>query len=329
MRLSDFKKDYDLLTSFNLVTRTNKIIMENEKRKMIPREKFFDSKKRKELINQTSLFDPIDNNILVVFTGHAHGDYIGIDIDIKNTNLKMSNHPYKKILKKENQWIDTLSCTTPSGGMHYVYKLTSKQSKILKCMVNDPRLKLFGYDIDVLYNTGRFIMSGFYKDDDTTKLYKIIDRVKPAKLPEIVFNEILNNIDKNKLNSFDFDGFTKRKIKKIKKIKNLKNQENFLVEPQNDKDNELSKYIDCLLPKRCFDHKDWFLIGAIIYNHGGTFNLFNEWSKKCTEKYDLDSCINAWKYYSKPVKTQSKIYLLKKMAYADNKTKYIKNNRSA
>ena len=101
---------------------------------------------------------------------------------------------------------NTLTCKTPSGGYHYVYKLTPLQRRRFALWKGSSELKLFDLDIDVLYNTGRFVMYGSYYQDNKIKNYRITNYSLPIELPEIVFQEIVNKIPSDALINFDFLG---------------------------------------------------------------------------------------------------------------------------
>jgi hypothetical protein len=137
-------------------------------------------------------------NCLHILTGELHGGFIGIDVDVKGKSGIFSDLIYRKMLINSEKIERTLTCKTPSGGYHYVYKLNDEQKKALKgYKIKQP--KLFDCDIDVLYNSGRFVMSGAYLTDGKfQKIYRIIDDIEPTILPNIVFQEIISKTNKNK-----------------------------------------------------------------------------------------------------------------------------------
>ena len=115
----------------------------------------------------------------------------------------------KKLTKDE---LDTLTCTTPNKGYHYVYKLSDEQKEGTK-FYNGGQVKLFDLDIDVLYNSGRLVMAGVYGYDGKQYIYKIINDKEPIELPEILFDEIIKRRDeKNKCE-------IKNGVKTIKEVK--------------------------------------------------------------------------------------------------------------
>ena len=136
------------------------------------------------------------HNALHIFTGELHGGYIGIDID--NKNNKESFTGFCKAVNIEGGIANTFTCTTPNDGYHYVFKLSqAQQDALTNYKTGQP--KLFRYDIDVLYNTGRFVMSGSYYYKKKTWKYKIIDYSKPAVLPDIIFAEIMERCISSKI----------------------------------------------------------------------------------------------------------------------------------
>ena len=187
-------KDYELLKSMNLTTRTHSIVFKNGKKRQIYYDKLYDNNKK--LIKYQSRF--VNNqNALHIFTGELHGGHIGIDVDCKENKLS----PLAFFIKTLDILPCTLTCTTPNNGFHFVFKLNDSQRKKL-INLNTCQPELFGYDIDVLYNTGRFVMSGKYITNcpilgSYESYYKIIDSSKPAFLPDILFNEIMNKCFKS------------------------------------------------------------------------------------------------------------------------------------
>ncbi len=153
--------------------------------------------KSKPPIQYMSKYD-IYRNSLHIFTGKTHGGYIGIDIDVsisKGFNCLGIATFYSELFKN-NISPNTLTCKTPSGGMHLVYKLTQKQLENLGNITSIPQLKLFGMDIDILYTTGRFIMAGAYYNTINNRecVYEIICESKPMNLPDFIYLEILNKL---------------------------------------------------------------------------------------------------------------------------------------
>jgi hypothetical protein len=95
-----------------------------------------------------------------------------------------------------------------------------------------------------------------------------------------------------------------------------------ISEKSNEKDELLNQYLECLKSERCNKYDSWLKIGAIIYNEQGSFILFNEWSKKCPEKYSLEGCRKAWKSFNENKEKKVTIKSLMKWAKEDNLEKF-------
>ena len=214
------------------------------------------------------------------------------------------------ILEVMDELPKTLRCKTPNRGYHYVFKLNEQQMKILT-NYKIRQAKLFDSDIDVLYNAGRFMMSGEIDNYDNAlgkyvSMYEIIDYTKPAFLPKIIFDEIIK----------------KYPVQKIPVPKILKTMDKLACE--NEKNDVILKlYLDCLKEERCDVRESWVKIGAIIFNEGGTFKLFDEWSQ-ISKKYELDSCIKLWDSFDTNHNNKVTIGTLKQYAREDKYTQYRK-----
>jgi phage/plasmid-associated DNA primase len=213
--LKSLKDDWKLLTSLGLITRPHKVnVITEGNRKGKKEQKYFDKIYEKNengqkigLIKHKSEFNDIKVNInantLVIFTGSRHGKFIGIDIDVKGKSGLLTNAMYLVEVLKECP-NNTLTCTTPSGGYHYVYKLSDQQFRRLALSKFNSELKLFDCDIDVLYNTSRFVMSGVYSFEGKQKFYNITNRTAPIQLPDVVYQEILRKLPDGAISSFEF-----------------------------------------------------------------------------------------------------------------------------
>jgi P4 family phage/plasmid primase-like protien len=193
---------FNVLNKFGLIIRSTGIYWINAKNKytrvmhqdyVFERDKF--DKPTKKLIAWKSGIDA-KRNCLSVLTGELFGGYIGIDIDIKNGTPDAIKIFKNKINKNDAK--NTLITQTPSGGLHYLFKMTDKQQKVLKNFTQG-QLKLFNQDIDVIYNRGRFVVARFvwkYPDNKPYE-YKIINYREPTILPRCIFDEICNKINPN------------------------------------------------------------------------------------------------------------------------------------
>lgn len=392
------KKAYDKMTEMGLIVKMHKITTKGSKKNHIFMDKIYE-KEGKTIValnKHTSNYNTYSNAMCVV-TGDLHGGYIGIDIDVKKPKGGMTNVKYLLMLMAHDVLNDTLTCKTPSGGYHYVYKLTQHQQSRLRFWVGNGEMKLFDSDIDVLYNTGRFVMHGAYMCNEEEYTYKITSFAKPMTLPDVVFQEILRRIPNGGLTSFKFGGLSMYRSNKCEKFniecesicihcKNifcsqnmggmydawgmgsckyvchycysvLRDDESGLVSEYCEmkfdstfkKDTEiiqmkdiqavteldekihihgtgLENYLKCLSPFRCSEYGEWFRIGAIIHNSGGTYELFDKWSQQCAEKYDKVGCTKTWNTYGKASSKKAGMPKLMELAGKDNPKLYQQTN---
>lgn len=178
------QKFYDTATNYGMICRGITIKQDSKIKEYICEDEYFNGQ---ELIKYESKFDS-SLNCVQILTGKLHGGYIGIDID--NSCVEK----YEKILSKSDENKPTLTCITPSGGKHYIYKLTDKQMKKLLNKDFSSEFQLFGYDIDVFYDFSRLIMSGSYYYDSDKYKYEIIDWSGPVIMPDVVFDEIISKV---------------------------------------------------------------------------------------------------------------------------------------
>lgn len=217
----------------------------------------------------------------------------------------------------------TLTCTTPNRGYHYVFKLNDLQRKKL-INLNSCQPGLFGYDIDVLYNKGRFVMSGKYKANcpflgPYESHYKIVDPSKPAILPDLIFNEIVDKC----LKSNDVKSSPKNPPAKKLSDTDVTSSNNTDKNTDKNMDKILKKYLKCLKPERCDKRESWLRVGAIIFNEGGTFELFDEWSQ-LSQKYEADACKKIWNSFDANRRKKITISALKNYAKEDDPVLYRK-----
>lgn len=89
-------------------------------------------------------------------------------------------------------------------------------------------------------------------------------------------------------------------------------------------DEKLMSRLNLLNSERAEDYKDWFSVCHIIRNSGGSFRLFVEFSKRSTEKYDYDMCINVWNKNKPDHTNKVTINKLNALCIEDNKEMYNK-----
>jgi len=251
-----------------------------------------------------------DLNATIVLTGDAY-NLIGIDIDNKDDTLQR----YQQICDDNNYDRETLTIETINIGFHEYYKLTEDQQSELKNFSNCHG-KFFGLHIDIKYNN-QYLYGPGYIEADKVYTYKVSKDVEPIILPDFLFKEILNHIKPiiNKPNK------KKQPIEKQpkKKEKNIKMIERPV---DNDIDARLEAYISCLNPIRFKIRDDWILIGLIIFNVGGSFELWDKVSKGAPN-YDSDDIIKDWKSFKKEAEKKVGFPTLIRMAKEDNYQKYM------
>ena len=331
------KQAYDAMVNMGLVVRCHNVIDKKGKKEQCYQDKVYESKNKfiKHKPNFTNL-----KNCLHVFTGKLHGGYIGIDIDVKGESRFTSLTEFYSKLIDSGRLDHTLTCRTPSGGYHFMYKLSEKQMEVLGDQTFNSQLQLFDCDIDVLYNAGRFVMCGAYTTGKgIEKRYEITDWSKPTILPKVIFQEIIKKIasKKESLREPSLRNQTTTRF-----MRNLHEESKSRIEEANkgekskkdatpmtsisdkvsDFDKLLNQYLECLNKERCSKYDSWLKVGAIIYNEQGSFILFNEWSKLCPEKYSLEGCQKVWQSFNKERSKKATIKTLLKWAKEDNPEKY-------
>lgn len=333
----NIRNQYSKLTNLGLTVTSSRVIFnDNNKRIVInPGVKLTD-KDGKYIKHQSKILNENDN-MLYVHTGSLYDNIIAIDVDINkgkghtDERKQKAIEIFENILKNygstisyidekiiEDNYIRTTVCTTPSGGRHYLFKLNKRQASKAKLMnLKQGQLGLFGLDIDVLYETGRCWMAGFVRKTTGVHDYRLISNCKPSLLPDFVFEEICCRI---KQLSKPLNG-----IKQIQPNINIletkieKNKDGLL----NDTDLEtkiivIENYLECLHPNRCSNRDDWLKIGAIIFNEGCPFEVFDKWSQQCKDKYDEQSVKKTWNGFRDNRERKARIGTLIKLAKEDN-----------
>lgn len=327
---------YNLFNKYGLVARSTTLsILMNGKTDHHFVDKF--DKKHESNIN-------ISHNSLHIYTGKIYGGYIGIDIDYGKHDInilrkkgleidesKFDNKPEKTLYgdaynEYNNRLIynnviphRTLTCRSPSGGVHYLYKLNDEQMEIIDEMCFAPTLGLFNQDIDVLYNKSRFHFAGCYYNQITNSecVYELTDDSEPMELPKFVFDEILTKLISLKSKETEFikkankylgikesiknideiyDDLDEIKPIKIIKIKPTKKPDSSNIDKKVDNPDEIfNKISKGFHKRRVSEYSSWVKIGFSMYNMGCKFETFNEWSKTTTKgNYDKKACIKLW-----------------------------------
>lgn len=327
---------YNKLTKLGLTVTSSRVIFnDNDKRIVVnPGVKLTD--KNGNYITHTSKILNENDNMLYVHTGSQYGNIIAIDVDINKGKVlderkQKGVEIFESILKEFDQTIfydndaltvdkykSTTICTTPSGGRHYLFKLNKNQANKLRLLnLKQGQLGLFGLDIDVLYETGRCWMAGFVRKLKGVCDYRLIGKVAPSPLPDFIFSEICCRIKALSKPLANIQRIQPNINKLETKIE--KNRDGLL----NDTDLEtkidvIENFLECLHPNRCSNRDDWLRIGAIIFNEGCPFEVFDRWSKTCPDKYDEEGVKKTWNGYKDNRATKARIGTLIKLAKEDN-----------
>jgi hypothetical protein len=229
-----------------------------------------------------SIYDN-SKNFVYCWMGRVHGGFIAIDIDCKTSN-SITNYNSKI----DN--VETLTGTTPNGGLHYIYKLSDEQQKIMGDIKFGAELELFNESIDVIYNRGRIIMCGSAPDDEGTQhKYNITKLCEPTILPDIVFDEIIKRIN-GKIYSNKVK--TKKGRNTVKKVYDI-SEKDVINQPYTETDKMLNRRLKLINVESMSGYCKWFSLCQSIKNSGGSIRLFIEFSKK-TKYYDFDECVFKW-----------------------------------
>lgn len=89
---------------------------------------------------------------------------------------------------------------------------------------------------------------------------------------------------------------------------------------------ELKSLLDIINIKRSMDYLPWISIGISLFNCNNSLeclNLWDNWSKKCPEKYDINSCRIKWNSFVGN-KLKFGLSYLKRCAKTDNPDKFAK-----
>lgn len=230
-------------------------------------------------------------------TSLGEAKLIGIDIDNKEKSIKNWKNFVKEV--KDEELDHTLIIKTMNGGYHYYYVIMEDQieelEKINFKQQNNAIFKDKGIIIDIKYDSGMLFGPSVVPVDESWKNYKIISKIHPSKLPHIIFNEIIKNYSKDKTKENKIKSIIQPKIEEIKEKK--LNQNTVIIE-ENDEDERLRWYLDCLPLDTWENYETWFKFGGGIYKNGGSINLFIAYSATAPN-FNKKSCIEMWENYKK------------------------------
>ena len=245
---------------------------------------------------------------------------IGIDIDNKEDTLER----YNQICQEKGHDKVTLTTRTMHEGFHYDYRLTDEQKEGLADFKSVDG-KMFGLHIDVKYTNQFLFGPSVMVVEGKIYTYKVIKDVEPAILPDFLYQEIL--IQKKNYND------AKKKGKKTTKqagnggetspihaekegTKPTQKSERLKKEDQTQIDQRLTLWLDCLYPFRFDEQPEWFRIGGIIRNEGGSRELFHTYSRRSI-KYNIKDVDAQWEKYNQACENPATILSLIEMAKVD------------
>lgn len=231
----------------------------------------------------TTSFNPNHNSSMVPMGG-SYG-LIGIDVDTGNNTL----YKWDKFLTTVKNFEDynTLKVKTINNGCHYYFKVTDKQKEILKNWAGSNGGVFEGLSVDIKYHH-QFLYGPSSIDFNGINLeYKIINNVPPKKLPYEIMNKIINFMNPSPKG----DKLTTKLNKDLESS------------PKWDALTELERALSCIPNnKNGQTYDNWFKVGCIIKNEGGTVEDWINWSNNCDRYTDQsETCREYWeKNLNKP-----------------------------
>lgn len=321
--IEKIKKDLEILDQKNITYITINNVLKRNEEGIIKKAPIMDKIKYRDILCKTK-YNPEHNSCLIML-GERY-NLIGIDVDNKEDTV----NKYHKIMKN-NDAHKTLTIKTVNKGYHYYYRLTDKQKKLLnKFNFKSKNDAIFGLKIDVKYDNQVFFGPSRFNFENRTYRYYICDDTDPIILPDFIFNELMKSYKCNKCdNMCDSENIKTKLCNKCLQLKetkienNKKEKEDTLNDTPKVGADILEKYLECLNIQRFSGYQSWLYIGAIIYNEGGNFDIFNKYSMKANN-YDKNSCIHKWKEFAKFRGNRVTILTLMKWAKEDNPTEYTK-----
>lgn len=233
--------------------------------------------------------------------GIVLGKLIVLDIDNKIETNIMNGMEWLSTIPP----IDTFCVDSISGGKHFYFWIND----ITKDWTNKTALTINGIKIAIdIKTTGGFIIGpgsyGVFKNK--TYSYSTMDDFNKIKeMPEWLIK--LLTISKPVISTI------------IHSIENT-------FKPSNSQTGEIEILLDNLSLERSINYDDWRNIAFALYDHACVtgsdkkiyFEFFNNFSKKCKEKYDLKSCEKMWSSIKPRDKNKITIKTLYSMLKNDN-----------
>lgn len=256
--------------------------------------------------------------------GTNYGGLIGIDVDNKNDTIEF----FYNLLRENNYAINTLTVKTINEGKHFYFRLNEQQQNELKDFRSADG-KCFSTQehpiyIDVKYTNQILFGPSYFQKDKNVFKYVIENDCKPVELPDFIYQEILRVHNPKSVPN---------KIKQKNDVKETNRTTNESPAPETiptvpniNIDSRLAIYLDALNSKRFDDRNDWLIIGSVIFNESGTFELFEKYSMK-SAKYDKKGCVELWKSFKRERKKKTTLKRLIELVEEDlenNPDEYMK-----
>lgn len=220
----------------------------------------------------TTKYDSTCNSCYIPLGFKPH--LILVDVDNKNGTLKK----WWDIVTNNNININTLTTITINNGLHYLYRTTPEQEKLLDKFKSADGKVFQGCDIDIKYNYAHAYGATEVDFNGIKLTYKITRRTSVATLPDFIFNKIISYIDSTK----------------VKKTKKTKEQ---ILDPQliqYTTNKQLKLYLDYLKSiNDKLNRNDWLIIGSTIYKLTNDFNIFDDFSQS-SKHYNKSGCKDTW-----------------------------------
>lgn len=234
-------------------------------------------------------------NCLVYYTGVRNSplNIFVIDIDkSKSDNIQDGLHKWAQLIETHGE-IDTWISNTGNGGLHYFFKIDDR----LKDITIGTNAKINGtpYSIDWRGNGGLiYAPPTQYHTHDNTMKKKYTWKRPPnltelAPMPNWLFDLLKPNWNKTNITKTPPTKPTKNNQTPDNTSKD--SDTNLVFEKHTNFDVDISqvKYLTILLSKeRATDYTKWLNVGIMLYNispNEDLFNIFDEFSQKCPEKY--------------------------------------------
>jgi phage/plasmid-associated DNA primase len=282
-----------------------------------------------------------NKNATVLFMGNNYDNIILVDVD----NVGDTVDTFLKFYEEQQIPECGLVETTINGGLHLYYKLDEEQHQQIKGfksadkqMFPDflPLDKKGKTGIDIKYTNQLSYGPAYVEAEEQVSktgppiIHKSKTEIIVSEglffLPDIIFNEIKRIYENKDIKKKPAEKKTSKKQEPVEEEEEAEPEEmrksreaidkELETEDMQKADEKLGDYLNLLKPER-FDHRgDWLRIGAIIKNEGGSFNLFDKYSKQ-SDKYETVSTRKLWDSLIPKKDKQARMGSLKYMAKQD------------